>query len=332
MRSSLPPCTLEAIADPENLLLAACKARKGKRRRADVEAWWQRRESEVLRLSAALFAGAWRPAGYRFFEIHDPKRRTIAAAPFADHVVHHALCNLMAPHLERRFIARSFSCQIGKGTTAARECCRKLVNQHRHVLKCDIAKFFPSIAHGVLLAKLADVIRCAGTLQLCERIIASHHTEHRVPLCGLPIGNLTSQLWGNFYLDALDHELTEQPGGGAYLRYTDDFLLFAEDKAGLWKARARIEAHLESIHLRLAMPKSRVLACAEGVPFCGFRFMPGHRPRVLGPTKRRFENRRHLLARKAQPDRLTQTVFAWYQFSREGNSAGLRRVYAQPRR
>jgi retron-type reverse transcriptase len=332
MRPPLPACTLEAIATVENLLRAAAKARRGKSRRPDVEAWWQRREMEVLRLSDELASGTWQPAGYRFFEIHDPKRRTIAAAPFADRVVHHALCNLMAPLLERRFIARSFSCQTGKGTTAARECCRRLVNRHRYVLKCDIAKFFPSIVHATLLEKLAEVIRCAGVLRLCEQIIASHHTEHRKPRCGLPIGNLTSQLWGNFYLDALDHALTEQPGGGAYLRYTDDFLVFAEDKAEVWQARERINAHVESIHLRLAFPKSRVLMCGEGVPFCGFLFLPGHRPLVLGATKRRFEKRRHLLARNSEPGRLSQAVFAWYAFSREGNSAGLRRAYAQARR
>lgn len=158
----MPPCTLEAIADPQNLLHAASKARKGKRRRPDVETWWQRRESEVLRLSDELAAGAWQPSGYRFFEIHDPKRRTIAAAPFGDRVVHHALCNLMAPHLERRFIARSFSCQVGKGTTAARECCREMVNRHRYVLKCDARKFFPSLDHEVLMEKLAGIFRCEG--------------------------------------------------------------------------------------------------------------------------------------------------------------------------
>ena len=312
-------------------MLAAAKARRGKSRRPDVEAWWQRRETEVLRLSAELSAGTWVPSGYRFFEIHDPKRRTIAAAPFADRVAHHALCNLMAPLLERRFIARSFSCQTGKGTTAARGCCRKLVNQHRYVLKCDIAKFFPSIAHAKLLVKLAEVVRCAGTLQLCERIIASHHTEHREPRCGLPIGNLTSQLWGNYYLDALDHELTEQPGGGAYLRYTDDFLLFADDKSTLWQARERINTHLENIHLRFALPKSRVLACNEGVPFCGFRFMPGQRPRVLGATKRRFDARRLRLTQEDAPwAQVSAAIFAWYQFSQEGNTAGLRQAYARP--
>jgi retron-type reverse transcriptase len=94
-----------------------------------------------------------------FFEIHQPKRRWIAAAPFEDRVVHHALCRLMQPVLERRFIARSYSCQIGKGTMAARECCRELTNRHKYVLKCDVSKFFHQIDHEILLEKLSCGIR-----------------------------------------------------------------------------------------------------------------------------------------------------------------------------
>lgn len=331
MRPSLPPCTLKAIADPENLLRAACKARKGKRRRADVEAWWQGRESEVLRLSAALEAGAWRPAGYRFFEIRDPKRRTIAAAPFGDRVVHHALCNLMSPHLERRFIARSFSCQVGKGTTAARECCRELVNRHRLVLKCDVRKFFPSINHEVLMEKLRGIFRCAGMLELCRLIIDSHQTAAHEHPCGLPIGNLTSQIWGNFYLDDMDHFITENQMHGAYVRYTDDFLIFANDPKPLWALNAMIKDQLSVIRLELATPKSRMLACKEGVPFCGFRFITGGWPRILGTTKRRFEKRYQSLRQNAMFSKMTQAVFAWYQFSHEGNAEGLRRAWGRPR-
>ena len=278
------------------------------------------------------------------FEIREPKRRLIAAAPFRDRVVHHALCNLMAPLLERTFIARSFSCQIGKGTTAARECCRRLVNRHRCVLKCDVRKFFPNIDHGILLAKLGGQVRCAGAMELIRKILASYRTGPEVPPPlfagddwleaaqrprGLPIGNLTSQLWGNFYLDGLDHWLTEQERHGAYLRYTDDFLIFGNDKPRLWKLRDSVRQQLAAVRLKLAEPKSRLLATREGVPFCGFRFLPERRPRVLGATKRRFEARRYALAEAKDARRLSVAVFAWYQFSREGNTAGLRRAYAR---
>ena len=246
--------------------------------------------------------------------------------------------------LARRFIARSFSCQIGKGTTAARECCRQLTNRYRYVLKCDVRKFFPNLDHEILYAKLAALVRCDGVRTLMRKILASLSTGAEVPAPlfpaddlveaggrprGVPIGNLTSQLWGNFYLDALDHWVTETQRHGAYVRYTDDFLLFGDDKARLWELRAGIVEQLTQVRLKLAEPKSRLLAAREGVPFCGFRFLPGLRPRILGATKRRFERRRRRLARRKDFSRLTPSVFAWYQFSREGNSQGLRRAYVR---
>jgi hypothetical protein len=334
-------CTLEAVAAWDNLFHASVKARRGKSRRADVEAWWLRRETELAALREELLSGAYQPGPYRLFEIREPKRRMIAAAPFRDRVVHHALCNLLAPVLERRFIARSFSCQVGKGTTAARECCRQLTNRHRYVLKCDVRKFFPSMDHGILLEKLDEQVRCPGARQLVRAILGSYRTDLPAPALfpgddwvaaaarprGLPIGNLTSQLWGNFYLDALDHWITETQRHGAYLRYTDDFLLFGDDKARLWELRAGLTEQLAALRLKLTEPKSRLLATREGLPFCGFRFLPGLQPRILGATKRRFERRRHRLGRARRLLPLGRTVFGWYQFSREANTTGLRRAY-----
>jgi len=337
-------CNLEAVASVDNLMRAAHLARRGKSRRPDVEAWWMRRETEVLRLHEELRSGRYEPGPYRHFEIREPKRRTIAAAPFRDRVVHHALCNLMAPVLEHRFIARSFSCQMGKGTTAARECCRRLVNRHAWVLKCDVRKFFPNIDHELLFTRLAEWVTCPGARELIRRLLASHRTGPEVPPQlfpgddwiaaterprGLPIGNLTSQLWGNFYLDALDHWVTEGEQHGAYLRYTDDFLVFGHDKARLWDLRDGVIEQLASVRLKLAEPKSRLLTIAEGVPFCGFRFLPERRPRILGATRRRFECQRAFWFHQPDMRRLGVVVFAWYQFSREANSTGLRRAYVR---
>jgi len=335
--------TIADVASWDNLRLASRRAARGKRRRPDVEAWLLREESELLALRDELLGGGYRPGPYRFFEIHEPKRRVIAAAPFRDRVAHHALCHFLSPVLERRFIARSFSCQLGKGTTAARECCRQLTNRHRYVLKCDVRKFFPNLDHAVLLAKLDGSSRCPRVMELISHIVASYETGPTVARDwfagddlwsalrprGVPIGNLTSQLWGNFYLDDLDHWVTETEQHGDYLRYTDDFLLFGDDKAHLWELRAGLAGQLAAARLKLAEPKSRILATREGVPFCGFRFLPGRQPRVLGATKRRFEARRRLLVRKWDVARLSHSVFAWYQFSREANSKGLRVAYAR---
>ena len=335
---------MDDVASIENLFRAASKARLGKSRRPDVEEWWMARETEIASIRRELLGGSYPPGGYRFFEIVHPKRRIIAAAPFGDRVVHHALCNFLAPVLERRFIARSFSCQIGKGTTAARECCRWLTNRFRYVLKCDVQKFFPSIDHAILETKLTPFFSCEKVATLVQRLISSFRTEGAIPPPtfagddllaaaqrprGVPIGNLTSQLWGNFYLDGLDHWLTETQRHGAYLRYTDDFLLFGNEKTRLWELWQGIGEQLAGIRLKLAEPKSRLMSTREGVPFCGFRFFPDRRPRVLGATKRRFEARRHALACSQDIRSLSTLVFSWYQFSREGNSVGLRNGYCQ---
>ncbi len=335
--------TLDDVASVSNLFRAAARARRGKSRNPEVEAWWLRRESELSALRAALLEGTYRPGPCRTFEIVEPKRRRIVAAPFRDRVLHHALCNFLGPTLQRRFIARSFSCQVGKGTTAARDCCRRLTHRFRYVLKCDVHKFYASIDHAILRERLARHVRCPRVMDLVSVILSSHQTGAEEPVVwfpgddwiaadarprGLPIGNLTSQLWGNFYLDGLDHAITERYGHGAYLRYTDDFLLFGDDKPRLWALRDVVARELMAIRLRLAEPKSRMLATREGVPFCGFRFLPGLRPRILGATKRRFERRRHVLwAAGASWRTIGVSVFSWYQFSREGNSAGLRRAY-----
>ena len=337
-------CNLEAIASSDNLFLAAAKARRGKSRRPDVEDWSLRRETEIRLLREELLSGSYRPGPYHFFLIYEPKRREIAAAPFRDRVVHHALCNVLAPVLERRFIPRSFSCQVGKGTTAARDCCRRLTNQFRYVLKCDVHKFFPSIDHEILRGHLFEYIGDAGARNLIDLILSSYETGSIIAPAlfagddlfpaqarprGVPIGNLTSQLWGNFYLDGLDHWITEELRHGDYLRYTDDFLLFGNQKEELWDLRCGIVAQLADLRLRLSEPKSRLLTAGEGVPFCGFRFIPDQRPRILGATKRRFENRRFRLYKEKEISKLGISVFSWYQFSLEGNSQGLRKAYAR---
>jgi len=195
--------TIAELASLENLALAARAARRGKSRRPDVDEYHRREESHLLCLREALLEGSWQPGEYREFIVHEPKRRLICAAPYADRVAHHALCLLLEPLLSRRFIARSFSCQKGKGTTAARECVRKLVNRHRYVLKCDIRKFFESIDHEFLLARLERAVHCPGVRRMMRLIVESHSTPDRDRPCGLPLGNLTSQIWANFFLDPL---------------------------------------------------------------------------------------------------------------------------------
>lgn len=337
-----------AICALVNLHDAARKARKHKTRREDVERFELHRERYLQQLREELLSERWQPSPYRQFQIHDPKTRTISAAPYRDRVVHHALCNVIAPLVERRFIHDSYSCRIGKGTEAGRERCRRFTNRYRYVLKCDVRKYFESIDHEMLLEKIARIIRCRPTFDLCRRIVSSSAVEEPPKAwypgddlltptersCGLPIGNLTSQLWANLYLDRLDHTICEDLRVPAYVRYTDDFLVWANHKAFLNDSRERIEYELHQERLALHERKTRMFPVRCGVPFLGFRFFPGHAPRLLGDCKRRFERRTRRTMTGVRAARATlsdarRSAEGWKAFADYGNVKGLYLKYRE---
>lgn len=147
--------TLEKVIAWENLLLAWRKAARGKRAKPGVADFEYQAADRLLELQSVLRVGTWRPGGYVHFYIHEPKRRRISAAPFADRVVHHALCNLIEPVFERLFISDSYANRPGKGTHRAVDRLQQFAKRYRYVLRLDIVKHFPSIDHAILLATLA---------------------------------------------------------------------------------------------------------------------------------------------------------------------------------
>ncbi len=161
------------IYDFANLHAAYLAARRSKRGRAEVMRFEQRVEDNLLRLQGELRDQVYRPGQYRHFYIYEPKKRKISAAPFRDRVVHHALVNLIEPIWERKFIHDSYACRVGKGTHRAIDRCSQWVRQYRYVLQCDIAKFFPTIDHAILLAILGRTIADSQVMWLCTQIVAS---------------------------------------------------------------------------------------------------------------------------------------------------------------
>src|SRR5271165_7687370 len=114
-------------------------------------------EKDVFRLHDELWAGSYRHGGYTYFTIHEPKERIVAAAPFRDRVVHHAIVRVIEPIFEKRFIEDSFACRRGKGTHASMRRALHFARGHRYALKCDVSKFFPSVDHGVLIGLVKRV-------------------------------------------------------------------------------------------------------------------------------------------------------------------------------
>ncbi len=321
------------------------KARRGKRYKATVAAFERNLDVELMTLHQELLDESWQPGGYRSFTIHEPKRRKISAAPFRDRVVHHALVSVIEPIYERKFIYDSYANRVGKGTHAALDRCTKFMRRHRYVLQCDIQQFFPAIDHAILKQILGRTIACAPTLRLCGKIIDSGAdvltNEYRMRWFpnddlfavnrprGLPIGNLTSQFWANVYLNELDQFVKHTLRCPGYVRYVDDFLLFADDKPTLHRWRAAIIERLQTLRLTLHENRAQPRPVEQGITFLGFIVFPNHRR--LKRSKG-IQYRRHLktLYQDYQAGAITReeglsSVMAWLGHIRHGNTWGLRR-------
>lgn len=280
-----------AITAWANLLVAARKARRGKRRRPVVERFHFRSEWELLELRRQLLDESYRPGPFTVHRIAVPKPRLISAAPYRDRVVHHAIMNLLEPILDRHFHPDSYACRKGKGTHAAAKRIQQYLGQYDLFIACDVWQFFPSIDHAILKTLIRRRFKDAWLLRLLDRIIDSSNEQddatHYFPgdtlttpferRRGLPIGNLTSQWFANLYLDGLDHFITAELGFGAYVRYSDDFVFFGNDRNELQRAFRRIVDHCAGLRLKLHEDRAHVRPSQRGLTFVGFRLWKTHR-------------------------------------------------------
>lgn len=336
----------EQVCTFENLYWAYRDARRGKRSAQPVAAFEYDQESNLLALQEELYQKTYRPGAYRHFYIHEPKRRKISAAPFRDRVVHHALCRIIEPIFERYFIYDSYACRTGKGTHRALDRCQQFARRFRYVLQGDVLQFFPSIDHAILRGLLARHLRDQDILWLVEQILASGAgilpEEYELQWFrgddlfaalrprGLPIGNLTSQFWANVYLNELDQFVKRELKCNAYIRYVDDFLMFADDKAQLHRWRSAIIEFLERLRLRLHAEAFRVYPVTEAIPFLGFRVFPTHR-RLKRARAVAFRHCMKGLLREyakgeIELDRVTASVQGWVNHASHGDTFGLRRA------
>lgn len=292
------------ICSFENLYLAACRARRGKRYRPDVAAFHHDLEKELLRLREELRRESYQPGSYRAFRIRDPKPRLISAAAYRDRVVHHAVCQVIEPIFDRAFIFDSYANRRGKGTHKALDRCTSFSRRFPYVLKCDLEKYFPSIDHEILKARLARKLKCRDTLWLLGEIIDNSNPQEDIirhfpcdtlltPLerrRGLPIGNLTSQFFANVYLDGFDHVVQQDLRCPAYVRFSDDFLIFKESKEELREMRQTLQKYLNGLRLCLHPRKCQVAPTRAGVDFLGWLVFPDHRL-IRRTTGVRFQRR-----------------------------------------
>lgn len=323
-----------AIYEFEALYQAYRRARRGKRHRQQVQIFEQDLEGNLIQLQNELIWGTYRTGEYRRFIVREPKERVVAALPFRDRVLQHALVSVIEPIWERRFIHDSYACRPGKGmhrgADRAQAMLREVKRRHGkvYVLKADISKFFYSIDHAVLKQLIRRRIACRRTLTLLDDIIDSCGDG-----VGLPIGNLTSQLSANVYLHELDEFVKHAIGERYYMRYMDDFCVIHHDKAHLQRVRVEIERFLWD-RLRLKTnAKTQVFPVGtrhgRALDFLGYRIWTTHRRlrkssiARISRTLRRFQ-RQYAIGRVSL-QKIGQSVRSWIAHASHADSFGLRR-------
>jgi len=310
-----------------NLRRAARRAARGKRQVKGVARFLLREEPELLALQRELGDGSWRPGRPATFVIRDPKERVITAAPFRDRVVHHALIDPLEPLLDACLLPHAFACRRGKGQHRAVPQAQALLRQHAWFLKMDVAKFFPSLAHDVVLATVDALVADARTRALFSAIVRGGGAAE----CGLPIGHLTSQWLANLVLGRLDAFVVCELRAGGYVRYMDDFVVFGASKRELRAAHDAIVVRLAA--LRLA-PKARATMLAPGhvgLPYLGWRIYRGTvrvRPENLRRSRRRIATREAQWRRGLLDERqLADAVRSVIAHLRHGSTLALRRAW-----
>ena len=262
------------VVDPDNLRLAYLKARRGKAERPAVRAYALELDVNLNILRRGLLnLESLKIGDYHYFMVYDPKPRMICAASFNERVLHHAVMNVCEPVFEKFAIYDSYACRQGKGGVRALERAQYFCGKYPWYIKLDIRKYFDSIVHEVLLKKLSRQFREKRLLDFFARLLATYET---LPGQGLPIGNLISQHFANFYLGSFDHWVKGVIRVKGYLRYMDDFLLFGASRSILQEWLVELEIFLGcELGLRV---KSNVqlnrTAC--GIPFLGYRVFAGY--------------------------------------------------------
>jgi len=284
----------------ENLLEAWREFLCGKRGRADVQRFSLHLTDNILILHRDLVDKTYRHSQYKAFKINDPKPRDIHKASVRDRLLHHALYRMLYPHFDKKFIFDSYSCRRSKGTHRAidrfRAYARTISRNHTRtvwVLKCDIRKFFANIDHAILVDILRKHISDQDTLWLLEEIIDSFHTKDRHGV-GLPLGNLTSQLLVNIYMNKFDHFLKRELKVSSCVRYADDFAILHESKEYLENILPKISDFLEK-ELKLSLHPDKVFmqTFSSGIDFLGWVHFPYHRTPRASTKRRMLKNLRN---------------------------------------
>lgn len=279
----------------EKLFQAWEEFRTGKKKKDDVLSFEYHLEDNLFNLYQKLKEKTYEHGSYKSFYVRDPKVRHIHKAKVADRVVHHLISKRLEKIFDKTFYEHSYSCRKNKGTHKAVKAFIKMARKASknntsklYILKCDIKKFFASVDHQVLKNALGTKISDPYFLWLLDEVIDSFQMGlTNAPLFsqGMPIGNLTSQLFANIYLDLLDQFMKHELKVKYYIRYADDFAILSENKSYLESLLFKIDKFLnQELKLSLHPNKISIRDYYLGIDFLGYIVFPYY---VIPRTKTR---------------------------------------------
>ncbi len=269
----------------DNLITSWKEFRIGKKDRLDTIEFERNLEDNLWELNQELVDRTYKHSGYSSFFVQDPKLRHIHKALVRDRVLHHAIVKHINPIFEKTFIHDSYSCRKDKGTHRGVEqliryarIVSKNNTQPCWILKCDIRKFFASVDQKILIGMVFERIKGIHTRRLLEEVISSFSSDRTVDPSepkGLPIGNLTSQLFANVYLNELDQFMKHGLHEKHYIRYADDFVILHPQREHCFEIQDLIKDFLKDrLKLELHPNKITVRKLSQGVDFLGYICFP----------------------------------------------------------
>lgn len=268
----------------------------------------------------------YQPQEYNIFKVHEPKKRVIAAPKFEDKIVQFAVHNIINDDFERKFIYDSYACIKGKGTHAAADRIQHFLRKAKWqwdnpwIIKADIRKFFYSIDHQILKNILDRKIKCYRTLELLYKIV-----DNSPEKVGLPLGNVTSQLFANLYLNELDHYCKRKLSLKYFIRYMDDMGVIVETREKAKIIKKRMKQFVENkLNLNMNKRKTKIFPLDQGLNMVGYKIWPTHRL-LRNSTKKRIKQKLNkfeylIKTGKISKNKVEQILNSWKGHADHANS------------
>lgn len=320
----------EELCSYENLFFAFQRARKGKTLKDYVINFEKNLQVNLQKLRIELLMQTYKPRPLKTFILRDPKTRKISKSEFRDRVIHHAICNVIEPVFDKKFISDSFANRLRKGSINAVkrfDYFKRKVSRNNtrkvFVLKADIKKYFESVNHRILIKILERTIKDKRIIWLITIILQNHKSKKEN--IGMPLGNLTSQFFANIYLNELDQYIKHKLKIKYYIRYVDDFVIIHNSSKILKVYKEKIDEFLKTkLDLELHPDKTRILKLKKGINFLGFRIFYHHKLLNKKNIKKFERNLKQLQKEYSQNkinrEEIIEKVDGWITYAKNANT------------